>query len=75
MTNPATQASAERALENLTRILDRSLGLVVAETAEVFRFGRDQGIVVEQEPAVDTELERGAEIRLSVGRRARQREQ
>ena len=30
MTNPATQASAERALENLTLILDRSLGLVVA---------------------------------------------
>ena len=56
------------------QILD-SLGLVVAETAEVFRFGRDQGIVVEQEPAVDTELERGAEVRLSVGRRARQREQ
>jgi len=52
-----------------------SLGLVVAETAEVFRFGRDQGIVVEQEPAADTELERGAEVRLSVGRRARQREQ
>jgi eukaryotic-like serine/threonine-protein kinase len=51
-----------------------SLGLVVVEVVEVFRFGRDQGIVVEQEPAVDTELERGAEVRLSVGRRGRLRE-
>ena len=46
-----------------------SLGLVVTEVEEVFRFGRDQGIVVEQEPAADTELQRGAEVRLSVGRR------
>ena len=30
MTNPSAQASAEQALENLTRILDRSLGRVVA---------------------------------------------
>jgi hypothetical protein len=36
---------------------------------EVFRFGRDQGIVVEQEPASDTELQRGTEVRLAVGRR------
>ncbi|MDZ7780676.1 MAG: PASTA domain-containing protein [Gemmatimonadota bacterium] len=46
-----------------------SLGLVVSEVREVFRFGRDQGIVVEQEPAADTELRRGAEVILSVGRR------
>lgn len=46
-----------------------SLGLVVSEVEEVFRFGRDQGIVVEQEPPADTELERGAAVRLSVGRR------
>lgn len=46
-----------------------SLGFVVMEVEEVFRFGRDQGIVVEQEPAADTELQRGAEVRLSVGRR------
>ncbi|MEQ1856496.1 MAG: PASTA domain-containing protein [Longimicrobiales bacterium] len=46
-----------------------SLGLVVTEVEEVFRFGRDQGIVVEQEPASDTELERGSPIRLKVGRR------
>lgn len=48
-----------------------SLGLVVSEVEEVFRFGRDQGIVVEQEPAADTELERGAAVRLAVGRRGR----
>ena len=30
MNEPLSQASAERALDNLTRILDRSLGLVVA---------------------------------------------
>ena len=30
MTEPITQVPAERALENLTRMLDRSLGLVVA---------------------------------------------
>ncbi len=46
-----------------------SLGLVVTEVDEVFRFGRDQGIVVEQEPASDAELERGSPIRLKVGRR------
>lgn len=44
-----------------------SMGLVVSEVEEVFRFGRDQGIVVEQEPAADTELRRGSEVRLSVG--------
>lgn len=46
-----------------------SLGLVVSDVEEVFRFGRDQGIVVEQEPAADTELERGSPVRLVVGRR------
>ena len=30
MTNLASQASAERSLESLTRILDRTIGLVVA---------------------------------------------
>ncbi len=49
-------------------VLD-SLGLTVGEVSEVFRFGRDQGIVVEQEPPADSLLERGATIRLSVGRR------
>ncbi|MBM4183828.1 MAG: PASTA domain-containing protein [Gemmatimonadetes bacterium] len=50
-----------------------SLGLVVADVEEVFRFGRDQGIVVEQEPASDTELQRGGEVRLKVGRRGLER--
>jgi len=59
--------------DEAVQMLD-SLGLVVAEVVEVFRFGRDQGIVVEQEPAADTKLERGAEVRLSVGRRGRLRE-
>ena len=52
-----------------------SLGLVVSDVQEVFRFGRDQGIVVEQEPAADTELVRGTEVRLAVGRRGRRTEQ
>ncbi|NNF12498.1 MAG: PASTA domain-containing protein [Gemmatimonadetes bacterium] len=45
-----------------------SLGLVVSDVDEVFRFGRDQGIVVEQEPAAETELRRGSSVRLTVGR-------
>ena len=39
-------------------ILLDSLGLMVSEIEEVFRFGRDQGVVVEQEPASEMELER-----------------
>jgi beta-lactam-binding protein with PASTA domain len=46
-----------------------ALGLDVGEVEEVFRFGRDQGIVVEQEPPADTPMERGAAVRLAVGRR------
>ena len=56
--------------EEVVQMLD-SLGLVVVEVTEVFRFGRERGIVVEQEPAADTEMERGDEVRLSVGRRGR----
>jgi beta-lactam-binding protein with PASTA domain len=52
-----------------------SLGLVVTDVEEVFRFGRDQGIVVEQQPAADTELERGSSVQLKVGRRGLGREQ
>jgi beta-lactam-binding protein with PASTA domain len=44
-----------------------SLGLVVTDVQEVFRFGRDQGIIVEQEPLADTELQRGSGVRLKVG--------
>jgi serine/threonine-protein kinase len=55
--------------EDEARLLLDSLGLVVSEVEEVFRFGRDQGIVVQQEPASDMELERGSNVRLQVGRR------
>ena len=55
------QAEAEAMLD--------SLGLVVSGIEEVFRFGRDQGIVVEQEPVADTDLRRGSAVRLKVGRR------
>jgi len=55
--------------EDEARTLLSSLGLVVSEVEEVFRFGRDQGIVVQQEPASDMELERGSSVQLQVGRR------
>lgn len=51
------------------------LGLEVVEMTEVFRFGRDQGRVVTQDPAEDTELERGAEVRLQIGRRGGNRQE
>jgi len=57
--------------EEAARAMLDSLGLVVSEVREVFRFGRDQGIVVEQEPPADSLLERGSAVRLSVGRRGR----
>lgn len=47
-----------------------SLGLVVSDVKEVFRFGRDQGIVVEQEPAAQTQLQPGSAVQLSVGRKS-----
>jgi beta-lactam-binding protein with PASTA domain len=40
---------------------------------EVFRFGRDQGRVVAQDPPPGVELERGTPVRLVVGRRSRRR--
>ena len=46
-----------------------AIGLVVGDVEEVFRFGRDQGRVVGQEPPGGTELERGSAVRLVVGRR------
>ncbi len=54
--------------ERAVAILD-SLGLVVGQIDEVFRFGRDQGIVVEQDPTSGTAMERGSAVRLAVGRR------
>lgn len=53
--------------EEATMLLD-SLGLLV-EVEEAFRFGRDQGIVFEQDPGEDLELARGDTVRLKVGRR------
>jgi beta-lactam-binding protein with PASTA domain len=51
-----------------------SLGFVVElPIEEVFRFGRDQGIVVEQEPVSDTLVQRGTQARLKVGRRGLER--
>ena len=46
----------------------RVLGLAVARVDTIFRFGRDQGIVVEQDPPADSLVRRGAGVRLSVGR-------
>lgn len=46
-----------------------SLGLSVAEVATRFRFGLDQGIVIEQEPDAGTMLERGTAVRIVVGTR------
>lgn len=56
--------SEEEAVQMLEEI-----GLVVSEVEEVFRFGRDQGVVVEQEPAPESEIEQGGSVRLKVGRR------
>ncbi len=61
--------------QNEAEFLLDSLGLVVSSVEEVFRFGRDQGIVVEQEPAAETELQRGGGVRLKVGRRGLEGEQ
>ncbi|MDH5759572.1 MAG: PASTA domain-containing protein [Gemmatimonadota bacterium] len=56
--------------EEARAVLD-SLGFIVEEVEELFRFGRDQGRVVEQEPGADVLLQRGAPVRLWVGRRGR----
>lgn len=47
-----------------------ALGLVVSEVEEVFRFGRDQGRVVSQDPPSGRQLERGTAVRLVIGRRS-----
>ena len=46
-----------------------ALGLRLGDVEEVFRFGRDQGRVVEQSPVEGVEVDRGAEVKLVVGRR------
>ena len=57
------QAEAESMLD--------SLGLVVSEITTRFRFGRDQGRVVEQTPPPDSLLDPGSLVQLVVGRRSR----
>lgn len=47
-----------------------SLGFVVSEILTRFRFGRDQGRVVEQNPPADSLLAPGSSVRLVVGRRS-----
>lgn len=54
--------------EQAARGILESLGLEV-EVEEVFRFGEDQGMVVEQDPAADADVPPGALVRLSIGRR------
>jgi serine/threonine-protein kinase len=56
--------------EQALAIID-SLGLTIQDVETRFRFGRDQGLVVEQEPPAQTPLERGSAVRLVVGRRGR----
>lgn len=55
--------------EEEARALLDSLGLEVGEVETRFRFGRDQGLVVEQEPPASTEIQQGSAVRLVVGRR------
>lgn len=47
----------------------RTLGFQIEEVEEVFRFGRDRGVVVGQVPPADSLLSPGTAVRLSVGRR------
>ena len=46
-----------------------SLGLVLGEVETRFRFGRDQGLVVEQSPPAGAMVQEGSTVRLVVGRR------
>ncbi|MGD2122973.1 MAG: PASTA domain-containing protein [Gemmatimonadota bacterium] len=54
--------------EDAAAVLD-SLGLVVGEVETRFRFGRDQGLVVEQAPPAGSMIQEGSSVRLVVGRR------
>jgi beta-lactam-binding protein with PASTA domain len=47
----------------------QALGLGVSEIEVRFRFGLDQGRVVDQEPVAGREVEEGTDVRLVVGRR------
>jgi serine/threonine-protein kinase len=54
--------------EEARAVLD-SLGLNLAGVDTRFRFGRDQGLVVEQEPSAGSNVQAGSDVRLVVGRR------
>ncbi len=54
--------------EKAVTLLD-SLGLEVGEIETRFRFGRDQGLVVEQTPQAMTMIPQGSTVHLVVGRR------
>ncbi len=54
--------------EQARSVLD-SLGLLLRDVGTRFRFGRDQGMVVEQEPPSGTKVQEGSDVRLVVGRR------
>jgi beta-lactam-binding protein with PASTA domain len=45
-----------------------SIGLLVPEVETRFRFGLDQGSVIEQEPAPETMVEQGSAVRIVVAR-------
>jgi serine/threonine-protein kinase len=47
-----------------------SLGLLVPEVETRFRFGLDQGTVIEQEPAPEEMVEQGSAVRIVVAREA-----
>ena len=55
--------------EGQARAVADSLGLVVGDVETRFRFGRDQGLVVEQGPPAGTLVQEGSAVRLVVGRR------
>jgi serine/threonine-protein kinase len=59
--------------EDAVSTLD-SLGLVLSGVETRFRFGLDQGIVIDQRPAVGAEVARGARVQLVVGERGRSQE-
>ena len=46
----------------------QALGLVVSDVEEVFRFGADTGVVVDQIPPSETVLDRGSAVRFMIGR-------
>ena len=59
------QVQAEAALD--------SAGLALGTVLERFRFGLDEGTVIQQEPAAGSELEQGGAVDLVVGRRGGER--